>query len=301
MHLSCLPTPDQGEHTMSGREPEIQGCGSRLVMSPDDPRPTVHVCAEPAGHRGPHADSGSSWTALPATNWGEVISAAISEDPAEADVLRRARQQARLGFRSPREPTSPDDDYDWPTYIAESFEVVRRVVSSYVPLLSARVAERAVRELDAAAMLVRWDDHSGVAGEPEATPSKGSEIAAAVSPTQDPVTTPDQGSAVSTAGGVTVPDEAVRAFIAAYYRVECTAEVFYAADAVRAGLAAAAPLIAKSVIARLRGLAGEPELIVDMSQDRRERVDLISAMHLLDRAADWLERADELERGGDRD
>lgn len=54
-------------------------------------------------------------------------------------------------------------------------------------------------------------DHSGVAGEPEATTKEAPEIAVAVSPTRTHAPTPETPGAVNVAGGVTVPDEAVEA------------------------------------------------------------------------------------------
>jgi len=123
--------------------------------------------------------------------------------------------------------------------------------------------------------LVALIDHSGVAGEPEATTkglsdlikaafawrdrikshpnnwaddedfalieavdghraalrSEAPRIAVAAAPTPvHPDAIPEPAAAVL-AGGVVVTDEMVQAFYAAFYRVECTAEVFHVADA----------------------------------------------------------------------
>lgn len=54
-------------------------------------------------------------------------------------------------------------------------------------------------------------DHSGVAGEPEATTKEASESAQNSGPTPTQAPTPETPGAVNVAGGVTVPDEAVEA------------------------------------------------------------------------------------------
>lgn len=101
-------------------------------------------------------------------------------------------------------------------------------------------------------------------------------------------------------------DEMVRAFSAAYYRVECTAEVFHRADAYRAGLAAAAPLIAAQ---DLRRAAEEirAELVCCDVYERdhdtpRAGTDHDHAICFWGEAAARINdgRADELERGTDR-
>ncbi len=61
----------------------------------------------------------------------------------------------------------------------------------------------------------------------------------------------------------------------------------YEAEA-RAVIEFTAPHIPADVVKLLRQLAGEPELVIDGPGDRLP-VDATTAMHLLARAADWLE------------
>lgn len=147
----------------------------------------------------------------------------------------------------------------------------------------------------------RWFevDHSGEAGEPEATTKEAPQIVQDAAPTQDPVPTPDQGPAVTTAGGVTVPDEALDVALTArrlhQFRDQHTCRCgFGPADGaawdrhmVEVAVTAAAPLIAAQA---LRSAAEE--------FGRRAR--LFDSLPL-GGTADWLNRrADELERGDDR-
>lgn len=155
-------------------------------------------------------------------------------------------------------------------------------------------------------------ENSGVAGEPEATSSKGSEIDSPVPPTQDPVSIPDQGSAVNTAGGVTVPDEAVEAARARWAEMWGDGQIDRAAEQmIDDVLAAAVPHIAAQA---LRDYADSehpgPEAVirqVNYGTGVEHDTDCIGC------GASWIDeeggcterqallrRADELERGGDR-
>jgi hypothetical protein len=93
-------------------------------------------------------------------------------------------------------------------------------------------------------------DHSGVAGEPEATTKEAPEIDSPAPPTQLPTPEGVRPAAADVAGGVVVPDEAVRAYIAAWWHAGREGNQ----DEVRVGLAAAAPLIAAQERARIAAL-----------------------------------------------
>jgi hypothetical protein len=108
-------------------------------------------------------------------------------------------------------------------------------------------------------------DHSGVAGEPEATPKEASEIAVAVSPTPTHVDTVSGPVAADVAGGAVVSDEAVEAYLNGSLTDlglrEAARQAFIAdphaggLDAIRAGLERAAPFIAVRPIRERDSLA----------------------------------------------
>jgi hypothetical protein len=185
-----------------------------------------------------------------------------------------------VGSASPATPEVPTGD-EWPEYVAEAWNLIRREVVPYVPLLSARIAERAVRELDAAGMLRRPVDRSGVAGEPEATtenarcskpawvwlgsvapqcgmplddrgrcsnphPGSGPQIAVAAAPTPVYPDTASGSAAAVLAGAATVSAETVEVFKAAIPE-ERHGWLPYDEE-IRVGLAAAAPLIAAQAL-----------------------------------------------------
>lgn len=236
---------------------DVPACGSRLVMSPDDHRPTVHVCTEPAGHRGPHADAGSSWSNLPATDRGEVISTAISGDPTETERLRRARQQARQGLRSPLdrsgvagepEATTKGSSPEIPTDIVRAlfafwdcYHNQTGFVDVDEPGVASGIVVEDALQLDALSDFI--EPHETFLRDALSAPEN-------VGPTPTPTDGGVGPAAVNVAGGVVVPDEAVEAAraVLAEYATEPYGDLRLNAErAVAKTLHAAAPLIAARV------------------------------------------------------
>lgn len=186
--------------------------------------------------------------------------------------------------------------------------------------------------------------HSGVAGEPEATTPKvilseacgphcidgyccgdraNPQINSPVSSTQDPTPTPDGPAAADVAGGVVVPDEAVRAYI----RGACGPDAVLPEGSpfwheIATGLAAAAPLIVEHYL-RHRIKAAEVdqtpeevwEQVRQVARNAAIRTAVVDALRsaagmlrtqintqwgIGDAVVYLLRRADELERGTDR-
>lgn len=128
--------------------------------------------------------------------------------------------------------------------------------------------------------------HSGVAGEPEATPSKGSEIDSEPAPTPTPSPEGVEPAAAGWDGGIAVPDDVVtRIADDANDAVHCEHLVCWA----RAIVDRAAPLIAAQAL-RLGMTLLEHcgTLAPELATAFAEAVDALSGL------------ADELERGGDR-
>lgn len=169
-----------------------------------------------------------------------------------------------------------------------------------------------LRELEIGGAL----DHSGVAGEPEATPKEASETAVAVSPTPTHAPTPETPGASTTAGGVTVPDEAVEALVRhlseetlpAAWRTDdrwerCKGGAVEAwGPRARAYLALTAPLIAAQALTsthdRIRAIAERLEAKGRAAGGNKLHLGTAAGVRLA--LVKLVEIADELERGGDR-
>jgi len=159
-------------------------------------------------------------------------------------------------------------------------------------------------------------DHSGVAGEPEATTKKASQIAVATSPTPTHVDTVSGPGAADLAGGVVVSAEAVTVAMSAANSCAC-ASGMVGLCCIRTAVAAAAPLIVEHYLrTRIRDqeVVSTPEEVWDRVREMARSAALRTvAVDGLRAAADspdinscmgvcaevLHERADELERGTD--
>lgn len=161
--------------------------------------------------------------------------------------------------------------------------------------------------LDDSACLI----HSGVAGEPEATPKEASESAQNSGPTPTHAPTPETPGAADVAGGVTVPGEAVEAAIAVAvelyvgWRQQHNREAYVnllANNVARRAVAVAAPLIAAQGLRSAAAVLLDDDRLEPTGHDDRcgygppGECDCARGAHY-----QWLmARADELEQGGSR-